>query len=209
MHPFLRIGRRQFLRSSALGLGAAPLISGMSSAESAGAARQPAAAAPSANALTMQASFDSKAPIWIVREPNSGFQQQLASRELARGLRNLGLARDPVQATAGEGKPPASSLVFSLSTSRQSIRNPQSYDISNEAAPGKALRLNFTGATPQAILYSVFDFLERQGAFFGLDGEVYPLEPARSLNLPPVGNPWQAQPRFNTRGLNPDRKSVV
>ena len=49
----------------------------------------------------------------------------------------------------------------------------------------------------------MFDFLERQGAFFGLDGEVYPLEPARTLNLPPAGHPWQAQPRFSTRGLVP------
>src|SRR5690242_13023510 len=202
MHPFLRIGRRQFLRNSALGLGVAPLIPEIASAESAG-TTQPPGAAPNSGALTMQATFDSKAPIWIVREPNSGFQQQLASRELARGLRNLGLARDPVLAMVGEGHPPASSQVFSFSTSRQSIRNPQSYDISNETTPGKALRLNFTGATQQAILYSVFDFLERQGAFFGLDGEVYPLESARALNLPPVGQPWQAQPRFNTRGLNP------
>ena len=49
----------------------------------------------------------------------------------------------------------------------------------------------------------MFDFLERQGAFFGLDGEVYPLDAARALNLPPAGHPWQAQPRFNTRGLVP------
>ena len=202
MHPFLPIGRRQFLRKSALGLCALPLIPGMASAESPG-TTQKKGAAPNSNAVSMRATFDSKAPIWIVREPNSGFQQQLASRELARGLRNLGLARDPVQAMVGEGHPPATSLVFSLSTSRQSIRNPQSYEISNETAPGKALRLNFTGATQQAILYGVFDFLERQGAFFGLDGEVYPLEPARALNLPPAGQPWQAQPRFNTRGLNP------
>ena len=202
MNPFLRIGRRKFLRNSALGLGVAPFFPGRSSAELARTVQKPGAT-PNSNALMMQATFDSKAPIWIVREPNSGFQQQLASRELARGLRNLGLARDAVQAMAGEGQPPASSLVFALSTSRQSIRNPQSYDISNETVPGKPLRLSFTGATQQAILYSVFDFLERQGAFFGLDGEVYPLESARALNLPPAGQPWQAQPRFNTRGLNP------
>jgi hypothetical protein len=151
----------------------------------------------------MRATFGSNEPIWIVREPHAGFQEQLASRELARGLRNLGLARDPVQAVRGGGELPSSALLFSLSLSRQGIRRPESYEISNESAPGKALRLNFTGATPQAILYSVFDFLERQGAFFGLDGEVYPLEPSRALNLPPTGHAWQAQPRFNARGLVP------
>jgi hypothetical protein len=151
----------------------------------------------------MRATFGSKDPVWIVREPQSGFQEQWASRELARGLRNLGFALDPVQAVAGGGELPSSALVFSLSTSRQSIRHPESYEISNESGPGKALRLNFTGAAPQAILYSVFDFLERQGAFFGLDGEVYPLEPSHTLNLPPTGHAWQAQPRFSARGLVP------
>jgi hypothetical protein len=151
----------------------------------------------------MRATFGAKVPIWIVREPNSGFQQQLASRELARGLRNLGLVREPIQAIAGQGQPPAASLVFAFSTSRDSIRNPESYEISTAPTIGEPLRIEFSGATQQAILYSVFDFLERQGAFFGLDGEVYPLEPARTLNLPPGGQPWQAQPRFRTRGLVP------
>jgi hypothetical protein len=49
----------------------------------------------------------------------------------------------------------------------------------------------------------VFDFLERQGAFFGLDGEDYPPEPAAAWVLPPAGGPWQAQPRFRVRGLVP------
>ncbi len=203
MNPFLRIGRRKFLRDSALGLGVTPLISGVSSSEPLRADQKADAAAPESNGLVMRANFGARDPVWIVREPNAGFQQQFASRELARGLRNLGLARDPVQAAAGEGNPPASSLVFSLSTSRESIKHPDTYEISNQTAPGKALRLNFTGATPQAVLYGVFDFLERQGAFFGLDGEVYPLEPSHALNLPPAGDVWQAQPRFSTRGLVP------
>ncbi len=200
MHPFLRIGRRHFLRNTAIGLGIAPIIPDLARAEAMGEQPRPA---PASNALAMRATFDVKAPIWIVREPNSGFKQELASKELARGLRNLGLAANAIEATAGSDQPPASSLVFTLSTSRESIRNPESYEIANETAPGGTLRLTFTGATQQAILYSVFDFLERQGAFFGLDGEVYPLDPIHSLNLPPAGQPWQAQPRFDTRGLTP------
>jgi hypothetical protein len=163
----------------------------------------PRVTAAASNVVTMQAVFDGEAPIWIVREPDSGFQQQLASRELARGLRNFGLARDPVQAVARQGQPPAAAIVFSLSTSRQSIRNPESYEISNDSATGKPLNISFSGATQQAILYSVFDFLERQGAFFGLDGEVYPLDAAHSLNVPSAGQPWEARPRFATRGLVP------
>jgi hypothetical protein len=187
MHPFLPIGRRHFLRNTAIGMGLAPIIPNLARADARGEQSRPA---PSANAVAMRATFDANAPLWIVREPNSGFKQELASKELARGLRNLGLEGNAVEATARSGQPPASSLVFTLSTSRESIRNPESYEIANETAPGGPLRLTFTGATQQAILYSVFDFLERQGAFFGLDGEVYPLDPSRSLNLPPNGQPW-------------------
>jgi hypothetical protein len=151
----------------------------------------------------MLATFDRHAPIWIVREPGSGFQQELAAKELARGLRNLGLARNPVVAAGREGVPPATSLTFSLSVSRDNRRNEESYEIANQTASGKPLHLKFTGATQQAVLYAVFDFLERQGAFFGLDGEIYPLDPARALNLPPAGQSWQSQPRFKARGLTP------
>jgi len=201
MHPFLRIGRRKFLRDSALGLGVAPWIS--SSAESARAEQKPGGPAPNSTALMMRATFGSKDSVWIVREPQGGFPEQLASRELARGLRNLGLARDPVQAVAGGGELPSSGLVFSLSTNRQGFKHLEAYAISHESGPGKASRVRLTGATPQAVLYAVFDFLERQGAFFGLDGEVYPLEPSRTLNLPPAGHAWHAQPRFSARGLVP------
>jgi hypothetical protein len=101
MHPFLRIGRRKFLRDSALGLGAAPLMSGVSSAEFPCAEQKPAVPAAKSNAISMRTNFGAEAPVWIVRMPNAGFQEQLASRELARGLRNLGFAREPVQAVLG------------------------------------------------------------------------------------------------------------
>ena len=203
MDPFLRIGRRKFLRDSALGLGVAPLIPEVSSSELALAERKPGGPAPNSSALMMRATFGSKEPLWIVREPQAGFPEQLASSELARGLRNLGLAQEPVQAVMGGGELPPSGLVFSLSTVRDKFKHPEAYEISQESGPRKASHVHFTGATPQAVLYAVFDFLERQGAFFGLDGEAYPLEPSHTLNLPPADHSWQAQPRFGTRGLVP------
>ena len=203
MHPFLRIGRRKFLRDSALGLGAAPLMSGVSSAEFPCAEQKPAVPAAKSNAISMRTNFGAEAPVWIVRMPNAGFQEQLASRELARGLRNLGFAREPVQAVLGCSEVPASALVFIFNINRQLFRHPEAYDIYPGINSSKGSEVHFTGATPQAVLYAVFDFLERQGAFFGLDGEVYPLEPLRSLNLPTAHHNWQAQPRFSTRGLVP------
>ena len=58
MYPFLRIGRRQFLRNSAFGLGVAPLISGLSSTETAGAAQKPSGSTSGSTALTMKATFE-------------------------------------------------------------------------------------------------------------------------------------------------------
>jgi hypothetical protein len=151
----------------------------------------------------MLAKFGATDTVWIVRGPESGFQEQLASRELARGLRSLGLAREPVETLVGGGEVPLSALAFYLLIDRQNLTHPEAYEISYAPGGGKAPRVGLTGATPQALLYAVFDFLERQGGFFGLDGPVYPLEPLRALQLPPPGHPWRAQPRFNVRGLVP------
>ena len=207
MKPFQRIGRRQFLHDSALGLGAAPLIANAALPAKGAAPAHPglpqSGPTSNSNGLKMQARFGSTDSVWIIREPQAGFQEQLASCELARGLRNLGLAREPVQARVGGGEQPSSGFIFSLSVRKGGVKHPEAYEVSHESGGGMASRVQLTGATPQAVLYAVFDFLERQGAFFGLDGEVYPLEPARALNLPPVGDPWQAQPRFNVRGLVP------
>ncbi len=201
MNPFLRIGRRRFLRDSAVGLGAAPLISRAIASGAVDANEQPGPASPKGAALTMRAA--SGQPVWIVRQPHTGFQEKWASRELARGLRNLGFAREPVEAVLGGGELPATAVTFTLSTDRRRFQHPEGYEISAQPGPGSAARINFTGATPQAVLYAVFDFLERQGAFFGLDGEIYPLESRQTINLPPPGAPWNSQPRFNARGLVP------
>ena len=60
----------------------------------------------------MRATFDAKRSVWIVREPNSGFSSSGPRASWHAVLRNLGLARDPVQALAGQGQPPAVGFVF-------------------------------------------------------------------------------------------------
>jgi hypothetical protein len=123
------------------------------------------------NGLKMQAKFGTTESVWIIREPQAGFQEQLASRELARGLRNLGLAREPVQALLGGGEQPSSGFIFTLSVRKGGFKHPEAYEVFHETGGGKASHVRLSGATPQAVPYAVFDFLERQGAFFGLDGE--------------------------------------
>ena len=141
--------------------------------------------------------------VWILAPSDAGFQERLASKELARGLRNLGLARAPIEAAGSEAEARPEDTVFTLRVDKKAFKDPEAYEIRQEASKGKGARVRLAGATPQAVLYAVFDFLERQGAFFGLDGDVYPLQPARNLNLPPVNHPWQGRPRFKTRGLLP------
>jgi hypothetical protein len=132
-------------------------------------------------------------PSCIVVEDASTPLRKLASRELLRGLlRLLPLARVRFGAAA-PGAP-----VFHLLVEPASFQSPESYRI---ARAGSTVTL--TGASERALLYSVFDFLERQGAFFGIDGESYPLERPASLALPPDDAPWQASPRFHVRGLLP------
>ena len=136
-----RIGRRQFLRDSALGLGATPLLADAALTGRAGVQAQNVPASNS-NALKMQAKFGSADTVWILREPHAGFPGQLAAVELARGLRNLGFAREPVQAVLGESEPPSSGFVFHLSTNKEGFKHPEAYEISRPSGAGKASRVH-------------------------------------------------------------------
>jgi hypothetical protein len=131
MYPFLRIERGRFLRGSALGLGISPFVAGVSSSESERAEQKPGGPAPKSTALMMRAAFGSRDPVRILREPHAGFQEQWASCELARRFRNLGTAREPVQAVVGEGELPSSGLIFSLSMKRQGFKHPEACSISH------------------------------------------------------------------------------
>ena len=192
------LGRRRFLQDSTTMLGAGALLS------------TPGTAAPRAEGpaiagddLRLRARFEPGQTVWILVPTDSDFKAKLAARELARGLRNLGLASKPILAAGGSAAPVVLGVVFQLEVQKQAFKHLEGYEIACETDSGNPPRLRLRGATSQALLYAVFDFLERQGAFFGLDGEIYPLQGPRALNLPPVNQPWQAQPRFSVRGLVP------
>lgn len=124
------------------------------------------------------------------------YRVRLAQRELAKGIRALLPAVD-VRAADGSERPEGRSRI-ALRIDRERFRNPEEYEIS--AGDGGVV---FSAAGEQPLLYSVFDFLERQGAFFGLDGDSYPLDAPTALALPEPGRPWRAEPRFAVRGLTP------
>jgi hypothetical protein len=145
----------------------------------------------------MAAVAQTPARILVSAGDESGFEQRLARLELMRGLERLRL-RAEIRPAEPSARPAPDELLLSLRTDPQRFTNPESYEIS---VSGNAVALKAAG--PRALLYSVFDFLERQGAFFGIDGESYPLDAPGRLHLPPEGGSWSATPRFAVRGLLP------
>lgn len=192
------IGRRDFLRRSA-SIVTASLASGASAAAQA----PPSAEEPTRSSLAEVPVGISQFPeVWVLTEPEAGFQGRFAARELGRGLRNLGLTQAPRVGLIHEVQPREDDAVFRLVLHSNASADPESYEIVH-VPQTRGLAVEVAGASPQALACAAFDFLERQGAFFGLDGEVYPLEPAKHLRLPPAGQFWKSQPRFKVRGLLP------
>lgn len=134
-----------------------------------------------------------QSPRRISIEPggNESFRRRLAHNELLRGLHRLGFG---IEERAGTG-----SLNFAFRVEPGRFKNPEAYSISTQA--GGIVTL--TGGSEQVLLYAVFEFLEKQGAFFGIDGESYPLDPPRELVPPKNGQSWNSTPRFAVRGLLP------
>jgi len=135
--------------------------------------------------------------ILVAGSGEATFAERLAPLELMRGLRRLRLGRE-IRFAEASAQPGLDELLVRLSIEPARFCNPESYEI---ASRGRTVSL--IGAGPQALLYAVFDFLERQGAFFGIDGESYPLDAPALLRLPPEGASWLATPRFASRGLLP------
>jgi hypothetical protein len=152
------------------------------------------ASAAGLGGVAVQAQSTKRVLVRSVGEPS--FKRRLAERELERGLVQLRLPME-VRLAGADAKPGAGDVLIALRLDPDRFKNPEAYSIS--AVPGRAL---VSAASEQALLYAVFDFLERQGAFFGIDGESYPVEPS-ALVLPASDQPWTASPRFAVRGLLP------
>ena len=125
------------------------------------------------------------------------FRRRLAERELLRGLIRVMPGTEVRLATAATAAE-SGDLSFEMLLAPERFQHPEAYSI---ARGGGSVVLSAAGEA--GLLYAVFDLLGRQGAFFGIDGESYPLDGAADLLLPPPNHPWIAQPRFAVRGLLP------
>ncbi|MGO9894487.1 MAG: hypothetical protein ACLPX8_09795 [Bryobacteraceae bacterium] len=141
--------------------------------------------------------LEGQTPKRILIRPAAGatFRRRLAERELLRGLAGLFPA---TEARISDAAATDGDLAIALRVDDAGLTNPEAYEIHYEN--GQAL---LRGSGEQALLYAVFEFLERQGAFFGIDGVSYPIDPSQQAVVPAMGQPWKASPRFSTRGLLP------
>jgi hypothetical protein len=120
---------------------------------------------------------------------------RLAARELMSGLRMLNGMPEVIQ-TSDDGVTNTTLLTLVLDFAR--FKGNEDYEI---AASGNGAI--FHAASEQALLYAVFDFLERQGLVFGVDGTTAPMDHPAGLRLPAQRRPWTGSPRFPVRGLLP------
>ena len=127
----------------------------------------------------------------------SSLHRCLAERELMRGLHRLNLAGE-IRVASRDERPLEGDFVFRFNAGPGQFKNKEAYSIALQGA-----QVSFSAATDIGLLYAVFDFLEHQGAFFGIDGESYPPQGTGKLVLPAENEPWDATPRFAVRGLLP------
>jgi len=130
-------------------------------------------------------------------EPGAGFRRRLAERELVRGLSRV-LPGTEARLADNSTVTRTGDLVFDFRLAAEAFPNAESHSITRGDRA-----VMFSAANDAGLLHAVFDFLERQGAFFGMDGESYPITPAAELRLPPANHSWTGTPRFAVRGLLP------
>ncbi len=131
----------------------------------------------------------------IRTEAPDSLKTRLAARELKSGLLILNPAAN-VMTTAEEANGNVTLLTLVIGGS--ALNDAEEYEIA-ASKNGAVLR----AGNEQALLYAVFEFLERQGMVFGIDGASAPIDRPGGLRLPGQGSPWKASPRFAVRGLLP------
>src|SRR5258708_2140366 len=130
--------------------------------------------------------------ISIRLQAHESIKTRLAVRELCSGLHLLNGSWDVAETQDDE----RNGARLTLAIEKSAFKGAEDYAISS-VNNGAVLR----AGNEQALLYAVFDFLERQGTVFGIDGTSTPIDSPRGLRLPLEAEPWSASPMFATRGL--------
>src|SRR5208337_3245912 len=93
---------------------------------------------------------------------------QLATRELLNGLRKLNISGEVILTS---GSNPVRGILLALTVESSRFKGTEDYEIARTIKGA-----SICAASEQALLYAVFDFLERQGIVFGIDGASLPID---------------------------------
>jgi hypothetical protein len=143
----------------------------------------------------VSAEQDLEAKVITIRSqaPNTS-KTRHAVRELSTGLHMLNPSLD----VKGGSEAIPGAILLDLKIEPSQFKGVEEYAIAR-TNNGAVLR----AAGEQALLFAVFDFLERQGLVFGIDGAMAPIDRPARLRLPQEGALWVAAPNFAVRGLLP------
>lgn len=133
--------------------------------------------------------------IAIRNQATESIKARLATCELINGLRSLNSA---AQIDIVSETPAGDTAALTLQIDPSRFKQSEEYEI---VSSGKSATLR--AVNEQTLLYAVFDFLERQGLVFGIDGTTVPVDLPAPLQLPLDGQRWSGSPRFAVRGLLP------
>jgi hypothetical protein len=139
-----------------------------------------ASAIVSASSLLTHTSADAQRVrtqrIAIRNHAADSIKTRLAARELITGLRMLHAAP---QITLSSDNAIADTATLTLQVEPSRFKKSEEYEITASGQNATLYAMN-----EQALLYAVFDFLERQGLVFGIDGTIAPIDPPSSLQRP-------------------------
>jgi len=133
----------------------------------------------------------------IVPPLEDAVMTRFAVRELRMGLREL-FPRVDVVLSSNETQLPEETVALKLLVEKQGSLGRENYRISRLSR-----NVEIAAGSEQALAYAIFDFLERQGTVFGIDGPVIALDLPEELVTPEANHPWISSPAFSVRGLLP------
>lgn len=122
---------------------------------------------------------------------------RLAKRELAHAMKKL-FPSTQIIANSEPSAVEAEALLLTLRIESAGWMEGEVYRI--RATNRECI---IAAADEQNLLYAVFDFIERQGVIFGIDGPTLPIDRPTQPVLPLRNQEWSASPTFFTRGLLP------
>ena len=130
-----------------------------------------------------------------IKAPGSS-KVRLAETEIVSGLKALQVAGEVAMVDEAPREQGRLHCVLTIEPNR--FKGKEEYEI---RTAGQEVTLS--AVNEQSLLYAVFEFLEKQGLVFGIDGATAPIDRPAGLSLPQPSQPWTASPCLPCAGFCP------